>query len=129
MKRNGLISLFGRSLFALARTRLGAALVGLVFGKMDFMLPVQRLRETNALLAFYHPQPAYPLHILIVPRRAVRSLQEMEPGDQAFWVDLVQVVQSLVVEFDLEARGYRLVLNGGSYQDVPQLHFHLISEA
>lgn len=129
MKKNGLAGFLGRSIFSLARTKPGALLAGLVFGKMDFWLPVQRLRETKALLAFYHPQPAYPLHILIVPRRAVRSLQEMEPGDQAFWVDLVQVVQSLVVEFDLEVRGYRLILNGGSYQDVPQLHFHLISEA
>jgi diadenosine tetraphosphate (Ap4A) HIT family hydrolase len=35
-------------------------------------------------------------------------------------------VQSLVTEFQLSA--YRLVVNGGEYQDFPQLHFHLISE-
>jgi histidine triad (HIT) family protein len=128
MRRNGLVRILGRGLFSLARTRLGAALVGLIFGKMDFLLPVQRLRETNTLLAFYHPRPAYPLHILIVPRRAVLSLQEMKPEDQVFWIDLVQVVQSLVVEFDLEEHGYRLILNGGGNQDIPQLHFHLISE-
>jgi diadenosine tetraphosphate (Ap4A) HIT family hydrolase len=38
------------------------------------------------------------------------------------------VGQSLVGDFALEACGYRLVTNGGRYQDVPQLHFHLISE-
>jgi diadenosine tetraphosphate (Ap4A) HIT family hydrolase len=40
----------------------------------------------------------------------------------------MQVIQSLVVEFRLEEIGYRLIVNGGKYQDVPQLHFHLVSE-
>jgi diadenosine tetraphosphate (Ap4A) HIT family hydrolase len=35
-------------------------------------------------------------------------------------------VQSLVDEFQLTA--YRLIVNGGEYQDFPQLHFHLIAE-
>jgi diadenosine tetraphosphate (Ap4A) HIT family hydrolase len=33
-----------------------------------------------------------------------------------------------VSELELERAGYRLVVNGGKYQDVAQLHFHLISE-
>jgi histidine triad (HIT) family protein len=124
----GLVQFLRRSLFAFARTKLGAALVGFVFNKMDFLLPVHRLGETSTLLAFNHPQPAYPLHILIVPRQAVRSFQEMKAEEGLFWRDFVQVVQDLVLEFGLEERGYRLILNGGKYQEIPQLHFHLISE-
>jgi diadenosine tetraphosphate (Ap4A) HIT family hydrolase len=41
--------------------------------------------------------------------------------------DIFQTVASIVAEFDLEQQGYRLVTNGGAYQDVQQLHFHLIS--
>ena len=40
--------------------------------------------------------------------------------------DLIQIVQSLVLEFHLE-NGCRLITNGGMYQDIPILHFHLIS--
>jgi histidine triad (HIT) family protein len=94
---------------------------------MSFALPVQRLRETDTLLAFYHPRPAYRLHILIVPKRAAASLLELGPGDAAFLADLVAVTQSLVREMGLEETGYRLVANGGPYQELPQLHFHLIS--
>ncbi|MEZ4510613.1 MAG: hypothetical protein R3C62_01950 [Chloroflexota bacterium] len=36
---------------------------------MSFLIPVQRLRETATLLAFHHPKPSYPLHILLVPKR------------------------------------------------------------
>ncbi len=94
---------------------------------MSFMIPVQRLRETETLIAFHHPRPCYTVHIVIVPKRALGSLSDLKPGDADFTADLFAAVQSLVKEFDLEAKGYRLICNGGAYQDVPQLHFHLVS--
>ena len=116
------------ALFQLARSRLAGFLVRWVFQSMSFLIPVERLRETPSLLAFHHPQPSYPLHILIVPRRGYRSLLDLDPGDVAFQRDLVETVQSLVREFHLEDSGYRLLANGGAYQDVQVLHYHLISE-
>jgi histidine triad (HIT) family protein len=100
----------------------------LLFSRMSFALPVQKLRETPTLLAFRHPQPAYPLHILLVPRREIASLMELDPAqDAAFLADLFAAVQSLVAEFHLEQSGYRLIVNGGEFQDFPYLHFHLTS--
>ena len=95
---------------------------------MSFLLPVERLRETDTLLAFHHPRPSYPLHILILPKRDLANFLALGVSDADFLGDLVQVVQSLARDFDLEAHGYRLITNGGRYQDVPHLHFHLISE-
>lgn len=114
-------------LLRLARSRLLGCLLRKGLQSMSFLIPVQRLRETPALLAFHHPQPSYPLHILIIPRRDYRSLMDLDPADAAFQRDLVETVQSLVREFRLEAGGYRLIANGGAYQDVPVLHYHLIS--
>ena len=114
-------------LISLARSTLGGLLLGWIFAHMSFAIPVKRLRETDTLLAFYHPKPSYPVHILLVPKRAIRSLMDLSVNDMDFYADLVQTVQSLVSELGLEARGYRLVVNGGEYQDVGQLHFHLIS--
>ena len=96
-----------------------------IFEHMSFALPLQRLRETETLLAFYHPKPSYEFHVLLVPKKAVVSLKEFDPRDAAFLSDLYSTVQSLVEEFQLSA--YRLIVNGGDYQDFPQLHFHLIS--
>ncbi len=93
---------------------------------MSFVIPVKRLRETKTLMAFHHPQPSYPFHVLLLPKKAVASLQEFDPADTAFLTDLFATVQSLVHEFHLPA--YRLIVNGGEAQDFPQLHFHLISE-
>ena len=99
-----------------------------IFTRMSFAFPVARLRETGTLLAFHHPQPAYPVHILLIPTRAIPGLLELDPAqDAAFLADLFATAQSLVAELHLEQAGYKLVVNGGEYQDFPYLHFHLIS--
>ena len=96
---------------------------------MSFALPVERLRETSTLLAFYHPKPAYPLHILLVPKKPIGTLAELDPtADTDFLADLYSTAQSLVEQFQLAQSGYRLIVNGGTYQDFPYLHFHLISD-
>jgi histidine triad (HIT) family protein len=122
---------YGRSLlFRLARKSAHYAavrfLITLIFSRLHFLLPVQRLHETDTLLAFYHPHPSYPLHILLTPKRPLIGLPDLTAADADFMTDLFQTVQRLVVQFNLEQSGYRLIVNGGAYQDIPHLHFHLI---
>jgi len=93
---------------------------------MSFVIPVKRLRETDTLMAFYHPKPSYTFHVLLVPKKAISSLQEFDPKDSNFLTELYSTVQSLVNEYQLPA--WRLIVNGGEYQDFPQLHFHLVSD-
>lgn len=118
-----------RFLFRLARSPLGRLFIDWAFAYMSFLIPVERLRETNTLMAFHHPRPSYPLHILIVPKRSLPSVQALSAADADFMVDLFTTTQSLVAEFNLtkNGKGYRLMVNGGEYQDVAHLHFHLVS--
>lgn len=95
---------------------------------MNFVLPLERLRETDTLLAFYHPKPAYPFHVILVPKRMVESIETLSAEDQGFLSDLFSIVQDLVSEFRLAQNGYRLIANGGKYQEFGLLHFHLISD-
>jgi histidine triad (HIT) family protein len=92
-----------------------APVIGWVFARLSFAIPVKRLRETETLLAFYHPKPMYPFHVLLVPKRAASTLKELDPNDATFLTDLYSTVQNLVEEFHLSA--YRLIVNGGDYQD------------
>lgn len=86
----------------------------------------RRLYETDALVAFYHPRPSYPFHVLLVPKRPWMTLTAVEKDDP-FWPDLLTAVQTIVHQANLTS--YRLICNNGSpAQDVPQLHFHLVSE-
>jgi histidine triad (HIT) family protein len=109
----------------LANTRAGRKLVRWIFAHMSFAIPAKRLRETNTLLAFYHPKPSYPFHVILIPKQSVPTLMELDPAS-TFLPDLFATVQSLVAEFKLSE--YRLIVNGGEYQDFPHLHFHLISD-
>ena len=119
--------MFQKNLFAFARSPVGCFFLGWFIAHMSFLIPVHRLRETDTLLAFYHPKPSYPVHILFVPKKAIKDLSEIQPGDEVFLVEVVRISQELVKELGLTNSGYRLIVNGGKYQDVPLLHFHLIS--
>jgi histidine triad (HIT) family protein len=103
-------------------------LAGWIFRHMSFILPVDRLVETETLIAFFHPQPAYRFHVVIVPKASYPTLEALPPTDTAFLGDLFAATQSLVKRFGLNEGGYRLIVNGGSYQDFPHLHFHLVSD-
>ena len=109
------------------RSPFAAFLIGWVFAHISFAIPGKRLRETDTLLAFYHPRPSYPVHILLVPKKAIRSLSALTPADSNFLGDVFSTVWELTSELGLDSSGYRVIVNGGSYQDVPQLHFHLIA--
>ena len=94
-----------RYFYRLARTRLGEFLLGLLFSSFSFAIPVSKLRDTETFIAFFHPEPSYPTHILLVPKRKYRSLIEVSTDDVELLKDLIDVVRSLVEEFDLETAG------------------------
>jgi len=62
---------------------------------MSFAIPLKRLRETETLMAFYHPKPAYKFHVLLVPKKSVASLKEFDPKDSVFLTDLTQLFKAL----------------------------------
>jgi histidine triad (HIT) family protein len=101
--------------------------VGWSFEHLNFAIPVQRLYETDSLMAFHHPKPCYETHILVIPKKAVSDFTKLDAADAVFMKDLVTTVQALIKELGLQEKGYRLIVNGGDYQDFPQLHFHLVS--
>lgn len=115
-----------QALFRFARSDSGGYLIRKLVTYMNWAIPVNRLYETQALMAFYHPVPLYPVHILLLPKADYQSLLDV-PVDSPFQQDLFIAVQHLIREYQLEDN-YRLICNGGNNQDVPILHFHLISE-
>jgi len=108
--------------------RLSPTWIGWFFTHMSFILPFDRLLESENLLVFHHPKPSYTLHILFIPKKTISNLANLQPEDNSFLSELFASIQEIIVKYDLEQYGYRLIVNGGQYQEIPQLHFHLISE-
>jgi histidine triad (HIT) family protein len=104
-------------------------LAGFLYRHINRFLPVDRLCENAHWTAFHHPQPDYPLHILILPKQEIPSMPLAPCDDPSLYADLFLLVNQLIEKFDLEAKGYRLITNGGLNQSIPVWHWHLVCEA
>lgn len=92
-----------------------------------FLFPIKPLRLTTYWMAFCHPNPSYPVHIVVVPRKQWSDWLAIDPGDLETMREFVELTQSMIREFELTPAGYRLITNGGKNQTFPHLHFHLVA--
>ena len=65
------------------------------------------------------------MHILLVPKKAIRGVEMLGKADALLLGEVFSTVQELVNQ--LELTQYRVIVNGGEYQEVKQLHFHLVA--
>lgn len=114
-----------KGLFSLAKTPLGDLIVGLAFGKFSGLLPIKRVKETDKIVAFWHPKPFWEQHILIVPKRPIKRITSLTEEDMVYVTEAFRVAKQVVEELGWETDGYTLLVNGGNRQEVNQLHFHL----
>jgi histidine triad (HIT) family protein len=89
--------------------------------------PVRVVRETPAVLAYHHTRPAWPVHIVVVPRRHVPSLVDLGEGGEALLHEVLAVVREVAAEVEREQGAARVLTNLGAYQDSKHLHFHVNS--
>jgi histidine triad (HIT) family protein len=90
-------------------------------------LGTQFLLETDQLAAFRDINPQAPTHILVIPKKHIQSLADLQPEDQGLMGDILMAIKSLAEQEGLED-GYRVVVNTGpdGGQSVGHLHFHLL---
>ncbi len=99
-----------------------------VFGRIiRGELPCDKVYETENVIAFKDIAPKAPIHILIVPKKEIPTLQDVTVEDYPLIGEMIGVAQALAKQFGIED-GYRLLVNNGpnSGQAVYHLHFHLI---
>ncbi|MBS0629427.1 MAG: histidine triad nucleotide-binding protein [Verrucomicrobia bacterium] len=99
-----------------------------VFGRIiKGELPCDKVYETENVIAFKDIAPKAPIHILIVPKKEIPTLQDVTVEDYPLIGEMIGVAQTLAKKLGIED-GYRLLVNNGpnSGQAVYHLHFHLI---
>ncbi len=121
--------MIARVLFELSKRPIVGRAVGIGFKYGSALLPVRRVLTTDRVIAFYHPKPSWPCHVLIVPKRPIRSLLHLTSARNApFLTDIMIAVRRVIHGLGLQDRGYVLCANGGPRQDVQQVHFHLFTD-
>ncbi len=99
-----------------------------------FMQIIQRQRAADILYqdkevtAFRDIDPQAPVHLLIVPNRLIKTLNDLQPSDTALVGHMVLVATELARQQGMANDGYRLIINCNQHggQLVPHLHLHLV---
>ena len=100
-----------------------------IFGKIiDGEIPADIVYEDEHCLAFRDIAPQAPVHILVIPRKVIRNLEELTDEDAALAGHLLVTIRNLARQLGVE-KGYRIISNSGESagQSVPHLHFHLLA--
>ena len=91
------------------------------------LIDVNRVHETENVLAFHHTRPFWETHIVVIPKRHISSLLTVEPSDNELFLELFEVIRSVAANVVAEKGAARILTNLGKYQDSKHLHFHVYS--
>lgn len=117
-----------RILFSIARSPISGFFIGTSFEYLSSFIPVNRLIDNQNVLGFVHPVKSWETHALIVPKKSLRSLGRANLVDPRIQEVLCAVIDgALEISKKTNTDNYSLIVNGGTYQDVPQMHFHLVA--
>jgi histidine triad (HIT) family protein len=91
-------------------------------------IPCEEVFSDDEFLAFADIDPKAPTHILIIPRRHITGLNDLEPEDAALIGRLLLRAGGIAAEQGIAEPGYRFVINCGpdGGQTVPHLHLHIL---
>ena len=91
-------------------------------------IPAQVVYETDNVLAFRDINPKAPVHVLIIPKKHIESLNEATDADMSLLGEILLVAGKVAELEGLGEKGYRLIANTGrdGGQLIPHFHFHLL---
>lgn len=89
--------------------------------------PAEIVYEDNTLTVFKDKYPHAPVHLLIVPRKHIRSVNDLAAEDSGLVAAMILKAKDLAREFRVSESGYRLSFNveRGAGQVIWHLHLHL----
>jgi histidine triad (HIT) family protein len=86
------------------------------------------LYQTDSLVVFKDINPHAPVHLLFVPKKHIRSVNDLADTDQEILSELIMVAKEMAKEHGVAKSGYKLLYNveKGGGQVIFHLHLHLI---
>jgi histidine triad (HIT) family protein len=91
-------------------------------------IPAQVVREDADTLAFRDLDPKAPLHVLVIPKRHIASVNDVQPTDRDVLGALLEAARDIAAGEGVAEDGYRLVMNAGAAagQSVHHIHLHVL---
>jgi histidine triad (HIT) family protein len=91
-------------------------------------VPASIVYEDDNVLAFKDINPQAPVHVLVVPKRHISTLNDLQPGDDAIVGEIVRRAAAIAETSGVSAGGFRTVFNTNrdAGQTVFHIHLHLL---
>ena len=92
-------------------------------------IPADIVYEDEEIIAFKDINPAAPIHILVIPKKHISSLAELQVEDEAIIGKIYTKINEIAQSQGVKEKGYRVIVNCGKDggQEVMHLHFHLLA--
>ncbi|MGI6212219.1 MAG: histidine triad nucleotide-binding protein [Anaerovoracaceae bacterium] len=92
-------------------------------------IPTKTAYEDDRIICFYDQEPQAPVHVLVVPKKHIASLDDAKEEDQELLGYILLKIREIAADLGLE-NGYRVVINNGedAFQTVKHLHFHVLGK-
>jgi histidine triad (HIT) family protein len=97
-------------------------------GIVDGKIKADIVYSDDAVVAFKDIKPRAPVHVLIIPRKHIAGVLDIEPGDGSLVGKIFQVAGQLAKDLGIAESGFRIVINAGADagQTVFHVHYHLL---
>ena len=91
-------------------------------------IPSSIVYEDDEIIAFRDIHPVTPVHILVIPKKHITSLANLEKEDEAVVGRIYGVINKIAKQEGILEKGFRVIVNCGEDggQEVQHLHFHLL---
>ncbi len=91
-------------------------------------IPAKIVHEDEHCLAFHDIQPQAPVHVLLIPKKPIRSMAEVTAADSSLLGHLMVTASKIAKDLGLAEDGFRVVANTNQHggQTVYHLHFHIL---
>ena len=91
-------------------------------------IPSSFVYETENLVAFRDLNPQAPVHILVVPKMHITSMNDINSKNSEIVAEIFEAVNKIAEQEGIKESGYRVISNCGDdgCQSVKHLHFHLV---
>jgi histidine triad (HIT) family protein len=92
-------------------------------------IPASLIHSDDRVFAFKDINPQAPLHVLIVPRRHVATLNDLTQADDGLIGEMVRRAADIARTHGYDERGFRTIFNcnDDAGQSVPHIHLHLLA--
>lgn len=88
----------------------------------------KKVYENDYVYAFYDIHPVAPVHVLVIPKQHIESLNDVTEENEKYVCEVMKAIKEVAKITGIYDKGYRVISNTGSdaNQVVKHLHFHVL---